>query len=890
MSHASFPIPPDETERLAELRDLDILDTEPEEALDALTRLAAFICGTPIALVSLVDADRQWFKSRVGLEARETSRDIAFCAHVVADSEQVLVVPDAREDARFRNNPLVTGDANIRFYAGAPLKTGATSPIGTLCVIDRVPRELTAAQREALETLSRAVVAQLELRRRLSRATGYLDAFARYLPSPLWVKDEAGGYVIRNAAHRGLFNAQVQGLHGQTDGGFFGSEAADAMRATDQEVIATGRPLKETVMTHGGSRHWLVHKFPLRIADAHFVGGTATEITEEVKRQHALARHDRFYTLLSQVTATVARAGDADALCLEVCRLVVRMGGLRTATVVRLEPASGALRTVARAESEDAQGLEHADAEEAPLDEIDWLREALAAGGGTVSNDVAVDPRIQRGGEMQALGHVACAAIPLMVDGSAWGAVFMAAAKKDFFDAFYMARANELAGELAFGLDRLRKTADLHYLSFHDVVTGLPNAAFLESTFRTAASESTHGCLLLTEISRLDEILAADGPSAVDGVLRQATQRLKASVQNDALIGSIRKGVFAVFLPGVTPANSAQLAAQRPDLALAPAYGIGDQQIGCPAYTGAAFFPENGDTFAALLAAAERALQRSRNRDVPLQFYDEKLGRKAAEYVRLEGELRKAIERGEFVNFYQPKVNIASRKIVGAEALMRWRHPQRGLVAPAEFVPALESSGLILEAGRQVLDRSLADWNGWRKAGLDAPRIAVNITSAQVQSGTLIEDIQAALTAHGCGPEALGMELTESGLMTEGQRAIEVLQALKKLGIPIALDDFGTGYSSLAYLVTLPIDILKIDRAFVMKMDKDPAYMGLANTIISLAHSLNFRVVAEGVEREEQANLLRLLRCEEAQGYLYSKPLPAEEFAGLLARRDPRPS
>jgi EAL domain-containing protein (putative c-di-GMP-specific phosphodiesterase class I) len=209
-------------------------------------------------------------------------------------------------------------------------------------------------------------------------------------------------------------------------------------------------------------------------------------------------------------------------------------------------------------------------------------------------------------------------------------------------------------------------------------------------------------------------------------------------------------------------------------------------------------------------------------------------------------------------------------------------HPQRGLVPPSEFVPALESTGLISEVGNHIIRRALADWCEWRAAGLHAPRIAVNVAAAQLRNDDFVKELQAALLASGGDSSALGIEVTESILIGNMDRAIEVLTEVRALGIPVAIDDFGTGYSSLAYIVTLPIDDVKIDRAFVKKITADPAYKGIVNTCISLAHNLNLKVVAEGVETDSQAAMLKQMGCDQAQGFLYSPPVPADQLARML--------
>jgi EAL domain-containing protein (putative c-di-GMP-specific phosphodiesterase class I) len=242
------------------------------------------------------------------------------------------------------------------------------------------------------------------------------------------------------------------------------------------------------------------------------------------------------------------------------------------------------------------------------------------------------------------------------------------------------------------------------------------------------------------------------------------------------------------------------------------------------------------------------------------------------------------LSANQFVNYYQPKIDLASGAIVGVEALIRWMHPERGMVPPMEFVPALESTGLIGEVGSHIIERALADWCDWRDAGLPAPRIAVNVAAAQLRSDTFVRELRAALQGRGVDASALGIEITESILIGNIERAIEVLTQIRQLGIPVAIDDFGTGYSSLAYIVTLPIDEVKIDRAFVKRITADAAYKGIVDTCISLAHNLNLKVVAEGVEIEDQALLLKQLGCDQAQGFFYSPPVPADQLARMLLK------
>jgi len=264
-------------------------------------------------------------------------------------------------------------------------------------------------------------------------------------------------------------------------------------------------------------------------------------------------------------------------------------------------------------------------------------------------------------------------------------------------------------------------------------------------------------------------------------------------------------------------------------------------------------------------------------------FYTAQMTERVAEKLALENKLRRALERDEFILHYQPKVDLERRSIVGVEALIRWQSPELGLVPPLQFIPLLEEIGLIQQVGSWALKRASLDHRGWVEQGIKAPRVAVNVSPIQLRQRIFVEVIEHAIM-EGLAPTAIDLEITESLIMEDIQGNIQKLDAVRALGVNIAIDDFGTGYSSLGYLAKLPVQSLKIDRSFITAMHKDANAMTLVSTIVSLAHSLQLKVVAEGVETEEQANSLRLLRCDEMQGYLFSKPLPMAALAELLRK------
>jgi EAL domain-containing protein (putative c-di-GMP-specific phosphodiesterase class I) len=292
-------------------------------------------------------------------------------------------------------------------------------------------------------------------------------------------------------------------------------------------------------------------------------------------------------------------------------------------------------------------------------------------------------------------------------------------------------------------------------------------------------------------------------------------------------------------------------------------------------------FPGDGTDAEALLKNAEAALQRAKATGERYLFYTQQMTERVAGHLTLENKLRHALENNEFVLHYQPKVDVETRRIVGVEALMRWQSPDLGLVPPLRFIPILEETGMILEVGAWALRRAVLDHQRWLEQGLMAPRIAVNVSAIQMGQRDFVEMVREAVRL-GAEPPGIDIEITESLIMEDVAGTSDKLKILRDLGMSIAIDDFGTGYSSLGYLAKLPVHSLKIDRSFISGMTDDADTMTLVSTIISLAHSLRLIVVAEGVETEDQAKLLRLLRCDEMQGYLISRPVPEGELRALL--------
>jgi diguanylate cyclase (GGDEF)-like protein len=429
---------------------------------------------------------------------------------------------------------------------------------------------------------------------------------------------------------------------------------------------------------------------------------------------------------------------------------------------------------------------------------------------------------------------------------------------------------------------RQRALDELEYLDYYDALTGLANRKlFLERVgqyVRTAALDGSTPAVVLLDLERFKNINDTLGRAAGDELLRQVAQWLTQQVGEAALLGRLEADHFAVVLPK-PEGNLGRLMEQSTAAFLAHTFTLSGATYRFAVRAGVSLFPADGGDAETLFTHAEAALKRAKAGARRYLFYNQAMTATVAHQMALENQLRQALERQEFVLHYQPKVALASGKLAGAEALLRWNHPTAGLMPPGQFIGLLEETGLIHAVGRWALGQTLADYLAWRAQGRPVVRISVNVSALQLRAAGFAEEVQLLLSRDPRAHEGLELEITESLIMEDVKLSIATLRDIRIAGVTIAIDDFGTGYSSLSYLARLPVDTLKIDRAFVTAMTEGPEALAVVKTIIRLAHSLKMAVVAEGVETELQADLLRHLHCEEMQGFLVSKPLPAEQFA-----------
>ena len=435
--------------------------------------------------------------------------------------------------------------------------------------------------------------------------------------------------------------------------------------------------------------------------------------------------------------------------------------------------------------------------------------------------------------------------------------------------------------------ERKRAEEKIHYLAYNDTLTGLPNRVSFEERLTEALtrgeSSQTPLAVMFLSLDRFKKFNDTLGHMVGDQLLRSASERLSASMNEGDAIARFASDEFAFLLTRARTADDAAETAQKFHNILEAPFTVDGQELYVTASIGIGLYPHDAVDAQGLLKNAGAALYRAKQLGGNnFQFYTADMNERALKRLSLENKLRSAIERKEFKVYYQPQVNVNSGQIVGMEALVRWQHPEMGLVSPAEFIPLAEDTGLIAPIGEWVLRSACEQTKSWHDCGFNSLRVAVNLSPRQFQQPDLLLMIETTLRETGLRPDCLELEVTESSVMKNRESAIKTLSELKKMGIKISIDDFGSGYSSLGYLKHLPIDVLKIDQSFVRDMTTAPNDAAIVMAIIQLAHSLQLKVTAEGVETEDQLRFLRLLRCDEMQGYLFCRPVAVEAFEQLL--------
>jgi diguanylate cyclase (GGDEF)-like protein len=667
---------------------------------------------------------------------------------------------------------------------------------------------------------------------------------------------------------------------------------SNGFRITAREMVAEERQLLLERKTAAANRYReaqvaVIAGSTLALLIAVISGWRVAEDRSERRRaEDRLKRLNRLYAMVTGISTAMVRVRDRADLFNRACQTAVEHGEFDMAWIAVIDHEENRFVPVAWAgENEPAMSVikAHFASNEGTLEGQTLAARAVRDKGPIVSNDVQSDERLVFGKMHAQSGVRSLAVFPLIVSGNAVGVLALYTSKPEFFDASGLELLTELAGNVAFAVDHIERQERLDRLSNYDTLTGLANRRlFLErvAQYMRAAADAGHKlAIFLIDLERFKKLNDSLGRPAGDALLKQVAEWLMQNAEDGNLVARLDADHFAVALPKVMHEASVARVLERTLAAFVKhEFTLNYAVYRMAAKVGVAVFPDDGTDVDTLLNNAEAALKKAKASRDRYLFYAQKMSETVALSLGIENRLRRALERQEFVLHYQPKISIASGKLTGAEALIRWNDPVSGLTPPGRFIPILEETGLIHDVGRWALRKAIEDYQRWRNDGLPAVRIAVNVSPLQLRNRNFAAEIQQAVSVAADAAAGLQLEITESVIMQDVNHSINSLLAIRALGVTIAIDDFGTGFSSLNYLAKLPVDTLKIDRSFVVEMVAAAGGLTLVSVIINLAQALKLNTVAEGVETEQQLRQLQSLGCDEMQGYLFGEPVAVETF------------
>ena len=713
----------------------------------------------------------------------------------------------------------------------------------------------------------------------------------------IWELDRDGRFVFSSDAVRDVLGVEPAQILGTAFGELVHeadrTRVRDALSVLDRSSRALG-PLIARWRHVDGTTRWLeCHALALIDSAGRVIGfrGADRDVTERELQQLRIKRLTRVLEMLSGINTAVVRIRDRMELFREACRIAVTTGRYSTAVVSLLEPGTRHARPYVWAGADDA-----------------YMRSLVFSVAHTASGDSSVTGRVLRSGELflcNDLEHLdpsiatwptlvdvafrSVVALPLAVDGTPVGVLGLTAPDSHAVEDEELRLLREVAANLSFALQYFEKESAVEFLSYFDPLTGLANRAlFCERLARRMAERKAEGAqpaVAVLDIDHLGIINDSYGRHTGDHLLQQVAFRLKGLLGNNEQLAYLGTGCFAIVLERVSDEEGSLRELQQQMLALFKRpYRIEGRDIPVTAKSGLACNGAESADAESLVQNAEAALRQAKTTGEQYHHHRRDLSSKLAARLALEHRLRSALSNDQYTLFYQPKIDIASGQIDGAEALLRWIDPERGVIAPGEFLPILESSGMIVPVGEWVLRHALAECRRWKAAGLRPIHVAVNCSPLQLRRRAFADEVLGLLGNYTFDGWGIDLEITESMLIDPGSPEVHNLRALRAAGMRVAIDDFGTGYSSLSRLSDLPIDTLKIDRSFITGLPLDDAAVRLVPTIVALARAFDLLTVAEGVETQAQFAFLKQAGCDQSQGFLHARPMPAVEFEGLLTQ------
>jgi diguanylate cyclase (GGDEF)-like protein/PAS domain S-box-containing protein len=659
-------------------------------------------------------------------------------------------------------------------------------------------------------------------------------------PALEFLKDEEGRLVYYNRTFGNIFEGKNGSLLGKTDAEWLPIEVADSVRGHDRTTLATGAVLEfeETLPTPAGPRHFLVLRFPVsEDPDRPMLGVVAVDISERWRRETSLRR----------MAAIMESSHDAVMSATPEGEVVTWNAGAREVYGYTAEEMIG--KPVSILEPPDRHG------------EIDLVRQRIKGGESVVRYETV---RLRKNGER----------VDVAVSASGI-----------HDDAGHLTGIASITRDIS---DRLRTQELIVFQAFHDPLTGLPNRALYLERLNLCLSKARRAgrklALLFLDLDLFKAINDGFGHTAGDAVFQEVARRLTESVRDDDTVARVGGDEFVVLLPEIGKTEDAAVVAAKLLDSVAQPFMVEGRRIDLTTSIGVSVFPDDGQDVESLMRSADNAMARAKQKGRNnYQLSIPELTEEAVQRLALQAGLRQAIEKNELVLHYQPVLSLVTGRIVEMEALVRWQHPEKGLIMPNAFIDVAEKAGMMVPLGEWVLGNAVRQTRVWQDRGIPNLRIAVNLSPSQFHERNLVTTIRTALSGSALKPEDLEIEITEGVAMEDAEVTVANLMALRDLKVGISIDDFGTGYSSLSYLKRFPVTTLKIDRSFVSDVVSNSADAGIVRAVVAMAHGLKLNVIAEGVETKEQFAYLRENGCDALQGYWFSRPLPVDAVDRLLA-------
>ena len=615
------------------------------------------------------------------------------------------------------------------------------------------------------------------------------------------------------------------------------------------------------------------------------IGGKSVGRVWSFRDATARREAEKLQTALYRIAETASRVPDFSEFYGELHRTVAELMDARNFYIALSDPKTGELTFPYFADEEDSQPPTHA---------TGGLTEYVLRTGEPLLAPPEVFERLVAAGEISPRGapSIDWLGVPLQTGGRVFGAIVVQSYSRTVR---YQEKDKEIltfvARHIASALERKKDLDRIERLAYNDALTGLPNHLLLkdrlEIAIARAARKSRSLAVLFLDLDRFKVVNDSLGHPAGDELLQKVSGRLSSLVRQGDTIARLGGDEFVIVLSDLTRAEDASLVAEKILSAVRSPFKVGAEELFITTSIGVSLYPGDGSTGDILIKNADTAMYRAKEQGRDhFRYFTPQLSELSVQRLTMETGLRKAIEHREFILHYQPIFELAEGRLAGMEALIRWRHPDRGLILPGEFIPIAEETGLIVTLGDWVLSSACAQAVAWKDAGLAPPRLSVNLSTRQLRSPGFASQVAATLAKSGLPARDLNFEVTESLALGSAEESLAVLRELKALGIGITMDDFGTGYSSLAMLKRLPLETVKLDQSFLREIETSPGDAAISRAVIVVAHGMNFKVTAEGVETPFQLDFLRRHRCDLAQGYLFSRPVAPEKFQEFLIRKE----